>query len=99
MFTHEAGVHVHGLLRDRRNYQAIDPADFGRGHRVVLGKHSGAAAVAHVYAELGLSVDRARAEAILRHIRLFATRNKTAPTEAHLRYFYDRTRESEECAA
>ena len=99
VFTHEAGIHVHGLLRDRRNYQALDPADFGRGHRVVLGKHSGAAAVAHVYAELGLPVDRRRAEAILRHIRDLAVRTKAAPTTAHLRYFYDRTRESEECAA
>ncbi|MFO1154085.1 MAG: homocitrate synthase [Rhodospirillales bacterium] len=99
VFTHEAGIHVHGLLRDRRNYQAIDPADFGRDHRVVLGKHSGAAAVIHVYAELGLAVDRARAEEILHHIRIFATRNKAAPSPALLRHFYERTRDKKECAA
>lgn len=41
VFTHEAGLHVHGVTRDRQTYQAIDPAEIGREHRVVLGKHSG----------------------------------------------------------
>lgn len=44
-FTHEAGIHVDGLLKDPLNYQGIDPAEVGRGHRLVLGKHSGRGAV------------------------------------------------------
>jgi homocitrate synthase NifV len=95
VFTHEAGIHVHGLLRDRRNYQALDPGDFGRGHQVVLGKHSGAAAVRHVFAELGLAVDRAQADAILAHVRRFATAHKRPPPADVLRHFHRLTRQEE----
>jgi hypothetical protein len=43
VFTHESGIHVDGLLKDRRTYQALDPAVLGRSHRFVIGKHSGLA--------------------------------------------------------
>lgn len=99
VFTHEAGIHVHGLLRDRLNYQSLDPDDFGRAHQVVLGKHSGAASVQYVYAEMGLPIDRARADAILPWIRRYATNNKTAPSPTMLRLFYERTRPHQEVAA
>lgn len=99
VFTHEAGIHVHGLLRDRQNYQSLDPSDFGRAHQVVLGKHSGAAAVQYVYEQMGLPIDRARADVILDWIRRFATTKKTAPSPAILRHFYERTRPHQEVAA
>ncbi len=40
-FTHESGIHVHGLLRDRKNYEPFDPAIVGREHGFVFGKHTG----------------------------------------------------------
>jgi homocitrate synthase NifV len=41
VFTHESGIHVDGLLKDRGNYEAFQPEELGREHRLVLGKHSG----------------------------------------------------------
>ncbi|MCG8010134.1 MAG: homocitrate synthase, partial [Candidatus Thiodiazotropha weberae] len=35
VFTHEAGIHVDGLMKDRRNYQGVDPAELGRDHQFV----------------------------------------------------------------
>ena len=35
VFTHESGIHVDGLLKDRRTYQALDPA-LARPLRIVL---------------------------------------------------------------
>ncbi len=99
VFTHEAGIHVHGLLRDRLNYQSLDPDDFGREHQVVLGKHSGAAAIQHVFSQMGLPIDRHRADVILEWVRRFATSNKTAPSPTMLRHFYERTRQHQEVAA
>ena len=99
VFTHEAGIHVHGLLRDPHNYQSLDPDDFGRAHQVVLGKHSGAAAVEHVYGQMGLKIDRVQAEAILEWVRRFATSHKMAPSPLMLRHFYERTRHHQEVAA
>jgi len=87
VFTHEAGIHVDGLLRDRRTYQNFDPAEVGREHRIVLGKHSGTAAVTLAYAQLGLALDDGEAQAILPKVRTLATRAKRAPTTDELRAF------------
>ncbi len=69
VFTHESGLHVHGLLRDRRTYTGLDPADLGREHRLVLGKHSGATAVAHACAGLGLTVTAEQLAVLTRLVR------------------------------
>ncbi len=87
-FTHEAGIHVDGLLKDRLNYQGVDPADLGRGHRLVLGKHSGRRAVRQVYGELlALDVSPELAGRVLPLLRNFVTRNKRSPDVADLRGF------------
>jgi len=41
VFSHEAGIHVDGLKKDRRIYTYLDPAILGREHTYVYGKHSG----------------------------------------------------------
>lgn len=89
-FTHEAGIHVDGLLKDPRNYQGIDPAEVGRRHRMVLGKHSGRHAVQMAYAEaLATTIDDAQAEQLLPLVRRFVTATKHAPEGADLRRFLD----------
>jgi homocitrate synthase NifV len=87
-FTHEAGVHVDGLLKDPLNYQGIDPAEMGRGHRLVLGKHSGRHAVRQVYAEfLALDLDLDQAARVLPLVRQFVTQIKRSPQVPDLRRF------------
>jgi homocitrate synthase NifV len=88
IFTHESGIHVHGLLRDRRNYQSLDPAELGREHRLVVGKHSGVAAVYNAYAQLGLNVGDGQARAILARVRRFADTTKRLPDAADLIRFH-----------
>ena len=89
VFTHEAGIHVDGLLKDRRNYQGIDPRLLGREHRLVLGKHSGAHGVCRAYAELGVALEREEAAALLPRLRAFVTWNKRSPNEDELIGFLD----------
>jgi homocitrate synthase NifV len=87
-FTHEAGIHVDGLLKDPRNYQGIDPAEVGRMHALVLGKHSGRSSVRQVYGEtLQLDLAPEQAERVLPLVRHFVTRNKRSPNTADLRGF------------
>jgi D-citramalate synthase len=50
-FTHESGVHTHGVLRDASTYEPIKPEMVGRKRRIMLGKHSGSASVAAALAE------------------------------------------------
>lgn len=87
-FTHEAGIHVDGLLKDPRNYQGLDPAEVGRSHELVLGKHSGTHAVLLAYSQLGKNLTHIEAEHILSQIRRYVTSAKCAPDENDLLRFY-----------
>jgi homocitrate synthase NifV len=87
VFTHEAGIHVDGLLKDPANYQAIDPREVGRQHKMVLGKHSGSAGVIQAYRKLGIQLGEAEAAPLLLRIRGFVERTKRSPGPADLRRF------------
>jgi len=87
-FRHESGIHVDGLLKDRRNYQGVDPAEVGRCHQLVLGKHSGSHALRSAYAALGIPISAEHIEFLLSRVREFATHRKQAPTAEDLRNFH-----------
>ena len=78
VFTHESGIHVDGLLKDQRTYQALDPRLLGRSNRIVIGKHSGLAAITALLAELQLSVDAEEARSVLARVRQHAVAHKGA---------------------
>jgi homocitrate synthase NifV len=88
VFTHEAGIHVDGLLKDPLNYQGVDPALVGREHRIMLGKHSGTRAVCAAYAELGITLGQHDAASLLARVRDFVGRYKRVPTSMDLQGFY-----------
>ncbi len=83
-FTHEAGIHVDGLLKHPDNYQGFDPRDVGQAHRIVLGKHSGSRAVQVVYAELGIELVEAESLALLPAVRSFVASHKHPPEATDL---------------
>ena len=91
IFTHESGIHVSGLLRDPANYQALDPEELGRQHRMVLGKHSGVAAVIWAYREMGMTIPDVQARAVLARLRSFSAQTKRSPGSDELRRFYRET--------
>lgn len=68
-FAHESGIHVHGVLRDPALYEPFPPETVGRRRRIVLGKHSGTAGVAHQFSKWGAPVSRDEACALLDVIR------------------------------
>ncbi|THB67399.1 MAG: homocitrate synthase [Gammaproteobacteria bacterium] len=84
VFTHEAGTHVDGLLKNVGNYQAINPHDIGRSHRVVLGKHSGRHALRYTYETMGLPIEEADEPLLLEAVRRYVTVNKKAPDSFEL---------------
>jgi 2-isopropylmalate synthase len=58
-FAHEAGIHQHGMLANPLCYEIMTPALVGapKSH-LVLGKHSGHAALRHRLEQLGFTVSR-----------------------------------------
>jgi len=88
IFTHESGIHVSGLLRDPKNYQFLDPADFGRSNEIVLGKHSGAATVQWAFKNLGITLEHEDAKEILSYVREHYVTNKVPPSHEELWHFH-----------
>jgi len=88
VFTHEAGIHVDGLLKDPRNYQGLDPAELGRSHSLVLGKHSGGRMIRNCYAELDIELQGWQVEALLQKVRAFTSEHKRVPEHSELHGFY-----------
>ncbi len=87
VFSHEAGIHVDGLLKNPLNYQGIDPALLGRQHQLVLGKHSGRQGVIHAYRQLGITLEAQQAQALLLIVRQFVTEHKRSPQPQELHQF------------
>ena len=59
-FAHESGIHQDGVLKHRETYEIMRAEDVGwNANRLVLGKHSGRAAVRARFNELGISFQSA----------------------------------------
>jgi len=57
IFHHESGIHADGVLKNPSLYEPYNPADVGLERRIVIGKHSGRAALLHKCRELGLPMN------------------------------------------
>ncbi len=57
-FAHESGIHQDGVLKHRETYEIMRAEDVGwHTNKIVLGKHSGRAAVRARFEELGITFD------------------------------------------
>jgi homocitrate synthase NifV len=56
-FRHESGIHVDGLLKDARVYEALRPEQVGRARELVLGAMSGAGYLRALLASRGRALD------------------------------------------
>lgn len=75
-FTHEAGIHVHGLLADTKTYEPIQPETVGRKRRIVLGKHAGRASVELALREFGLEATTLQLAQIVARVKELADKGK-----------------------
>ena len=88
VFSHEAGIHVDGLMKDVKNYQALDPKVLGQSHKFILGKHSGSKLLKKKYLDLGIPLEGWQVEILLSCIRRFVTLTKKVPNEDDLLVFF-----------
>ena len=77
-FAHEAGIHQHGMLANPLTYEIMTPASVGQPtNKLVLGKHSGRAALRARLAELGFTLDTPQMEAAYAEFTALADRKKS----------------------
>ncbi|HHE32134.1 MAG TPA: homocitrate synthase [Chlorobaculum parvum] len=76
-FQHESGIHCAALLQNPLSYQPFLPSQVGRGEfEMVIGKHSGTAAIMEHFRRKGIEMSRDEARALLEQIREHADRLK-----------------------
>ncbi len=75
-FTHEAGIHVHGLIADTSTYEPIKPEIIGRQRKIILGKHAGKSSVILALKELGLDVNNKQLNEIVARIKELGDKGK-----------------------
>ncbi|MCG8376141.1 MAG: homocitrate synthase, partial [Chlorobiales bacterium] len=89
VFRHESGIHCNALLKDPLSYQPFLPGEIGKeNYELVIGKHSGSAAIQHVLATNGVNIDRTKAGKMLSNVRLAAGRKKSGLSTAELLTIY-----------
>ena len=76
-FSHEAGIHQHGVIANPETYEIMRPADVGFPEsRLVLGKHSGRHALRWRFAELGIDLDDSELDAAFAAFKVLADQRK-----------------------
>ncbi|HAK93533.1 MAG TPA: 2-isopropylmalate synthase [Planctomycetes bacterium] len=81
-FSHEAGIHQHGVISDRETYEIMRPEDVGwMGHTLVIGKHSGAHAVKEVLKTRGYALQPDALREVTRRVKEVADREKQVEEE------------------
>ncbi|MFL6622572.1 MAG: 2-isopropylmalate synthase [Sulfurifustis sp.] len=86
-FSHEAGIHQDGVLKNRRTYEIMDAAEVGFGEtRLVLGKHSGRNALRSKLEKLGYRVTGEKLDRIFKKFKDVVDTQKTV-SDAQLQRF------------
>jgi 2-isopropylmalate synthase len=76
-FAHESGIHQDGMLKERSTYEIMRPEDVGLEKTdLVLGKHSGRAALADRAKALGYELDAEQLKAVFEQFKILADRKK-----------------------
>lgn len=90
IFSHESGIHVNGIRKDTRLYEAFEPEMVGLQRRIVLGKHSGATAIRAKFEEWGLPLETRMVRILLKKIRRLAVSKKNIVDDIQIKRLYYR---------
>jgi 2-isopropylmalate synthase len=76
-FAHEAGIHQDGMLKERTTYEIMRPQDVGFANTdLVLGKHSGRAALADRAKALGYQLTPEQLQKVFEGFKVLADKKK-----------------------
>jgi 2-isopropylmalate synthase len=76
-FAHEAGIHQDGMLKERTTYEIMRPEDVGfTATDLVLGKHSGRAALADRAAAMGYHLTSEQLQVVFDEFKKLADKKK-----------------------
>jgi 2-isopropylmalate synthase len=76
-FSHKAGIHQDGILRNPMTYEIIKPETIGRSHnKLVLGKHSGRHALFSYIGNMGYKLSQKEMDTVFDKFKRLADKKK-----------------------
>lgn len=87
-FLHESGIHQDGVIKNPATYEPFNPRLVGSRSRLVIGKHSGRAAVKRILSKFGARADEDIAVEVLKAARERAVAIKSYISERELYLLY-----------
>jgi len=88
IFAHESGIHGDGVLKNPLTYEAFRPEEVGLERQIVIGKHSGSAAIKSKFMEYGVELSDEDAQEILARCRQMAIDKKRSLFDKEMAYIY-----------
>ena len=77
-FAHEAGIHQHGVMANKRTYEILTPEAVGiHANNIVLGKHSGKHALEARLQELGYTLTAEELKRCFENFKVLCDKKKT----------------------
>ncbi len=92
-FSHESGIHAHGVLAKTLTYEPIDCGKIGRVRKFIFGKHTGHAAVQDKLAKAGLSPTPEQVSQMVNQIKEMAETREKKEQVDFIRMFREREEE------
>lgn len=89
MFAHESGIHADGALKNPATYEVFSPEEVGLERQIVIGKHSGTAAIKAKFREYGITLTSEAAASILERVREAAVDLKRSLFDKEIVYIYE----------
>ncbi len=97
-FSHESGIHVHGVLSECSTYEPMRPEIVGKERTFVVGKHSGVHAVNNKLKEYGLELAQDQMKEVVARVKKYAESGKKLDDAELLAVAYDVMGQEEEPA-
>lgn len=84
IFAHESGIHVDGVNKKSDLYEPFTPETVGLSRKIIIGKHSGKAAIELKLKEMNIFLQPAVVLAVLEQVRGLAIRQKAPVSDLQL---------------
>ncbi|MDR1554861.1 MAG: homocitrate synthase [Campylobacteraceae bacterium] len=91
IFAHESGIHVNGMIKNEKTYEAFSPKSVGLKRNFPIGKHSSSSTLKFYIKKMGFEPDSAVINSILPKIREIVTKRKKVLSENELKNLYFET--------
>ena len=88
-FSHESGIHVHGVLSECSTYEPMRPEIVGKERTFVVGKHSGHHAINIKLKEYGLELNQDQMKEVVTRVKKWAESGKKLDDAELLAVAYD----------